>query len=162
MEVSPIGRRPFDLLAISSRAPREFTTWPTQYAPILSVYLDTAPTPISEFTSNKTTRRDHYDQARERAEIKSLDAAEEVVLYNETGEVTEGSLRNIAVYRDGSWVTPPLSSGCLGGIVRAWLLKHGRVKEARIMKEELKEGEWVLTANAVEGNGLGIYKKSRS
>ena len=94
--------------------------------------------------------------------IKSPDVAEEVVLFNENGEVTEGSLRNIAVYRDGSWVTPPLASGCLGGVVRAWMLKHGRVKEAKIMKDELIENEWVLTANGVEGNGLGIFKKSRS
>ncbi|KAF8324312.1 aminotransferase class IV-domain-containing protein [Cantharellus anzutake] len=161
LEVSPIGRRPFDLLNISSRAPREFTTWPTQYAPILDIYLDPVPTPSSNFTSYKTTIRDHYNEARERARINSPSAAVEVILYNEEGKITEGSLRNIAVFRNGSWVTPPLSTGCLGGVVRSWMIKHGRVREAEIMIGELIVGEWVLISNAVEGIGLGLFRGTR-
>lgn len=72
-------------------------------------------------------------------------------------------MRNICVWRDGSWVTPPLAGGCLDGVVRSWMLATGKVKESRIRAEELVDGEWVLTSNAVEGTlnhtRLGSYQK---
>lgn len=44
--------------------------------------------------------------------------ADEVVILNHAGEVTESSVSNIAFVRDGTLVTPPLSAGILGGITR--------------------------------------------
>jgi branched-chain amino acid aminotransferase len=48
--------------------------------------------------------------------------ADEVVILNLAGEVTEAAVSNIAFVRDGRLLTPPLSSGILGGITRALLL----------------------------------------
>ncbi|MDP2137123.1 MAG: aminotransferase class IV [Candidatus Didemnitutus sp.] len=44
--------------------------------------------------------------------------ADEVVLLNLAGEITEASTMNIAFVRDGRVVMPPLSAGILGGITR--------------------------------------------
>ena len=44
--------------------------------------------------------------------------ADEVVILNQAGEVTEAAVSNIAFVRDGVVVTPPLSAGILGGITR--------------------------------------------
>ncbi len=49
--------------------------------------------------------------------------ADEVVILNLAGEVTEAAVSNIAFVRDGRLLTPPLSSGILGGITRALLLE---------------------------------------
>ncbi|KAF9511672.1 hypothetical protein BS47DRAFT_1330805, partial [Hydnum rufescens UP504] len=171
MEVTQIGRRPFDLLGapymtpayLVPLTPNTLMTWPTAYAPIISVFLDTAPTfikALGDSTRHKTTRRDRFDAARERAGITSPGAPEEVMLYNEDNEVIEGSTRNVTVWRDG-WVTPPLSSGCMDGTVRRWMLQSGKVREARITKDELIPGEWVLTCNAVEGCSFGKFFPGR-
>jgi branched-chain amino acid aminotransferase len=48
--------------------------------------------------------------------------ADDVVILNIAGEVTEASVSNIAFVRRGEFVTPPLSSGILGGITRGLLL----------------------------------------
>lgn len=163
MEIAPVKPRPFDLLEASTLKPQhlEETSWPPSIEhaiPILTIYLDTSPTPSSAFTSYKTTNREHYNASRARAGITSLSTPEEVVLYNETGEVTEGSIRNVAFWRAGSWVTPRLESGCLAGTVRRWLLEElgdGCFKEGRIMRDEVVHGEWVLTSNGVEGCSIG-------
>lgn len=48
--------------------------------------------------------------------------AEEVVMTNLAGEITESSVSNIFFVRDGVLYTPPLSAGILAGITRAAIL----------------------------------------
>lgn len=48
--------------------------------------------------------------------------ADDVVILNLAGEVTEAALSNIAFVRRGGFVTPPLAAGILGGITRCLLL----------------------------------------
>jgi branched-subunit amino acid aminotransferase/4-amino-4-deoxychorismate lyase len=47
---------------------------------------------------------------------------DDVVILNFAGEVAEASVSNIAFARDGRLVTPPLSTGILGGITRKLVL----------------------------------------
>lgn len=48
--------------------------------------------------------------------------ADEVLLLNLRGEITEASTSNVAFVRDGVVVTPPLAAGILEGITRGFLL----------------------------------------
>lgn len=48
--------------------------------------------------------------------------ADEVVMLNHAGEVTEAAVSNLAFVRDGGVITPPLTAGILGGITRELLL----------------------------------------
>jgi branched-chain amino acid aminotransferase len=48
--------------------------------------------------------------------------ADDVLILNLEGQVTEASVSIVAFAREGSFVTPPLSAGILGGITRALLL----------------------------------------
>jgi branched-chain amino acid aminotransferase len=48
--------------------------------------------------------------------------ADDVVILNIAGELTEASVSNIAFAKAGVFVTPPLSAGILGGITRALIL----------------------------------------
>jgi branched-chain amino acid aminotransferase len=47
--------------------------------------------------------------------------ADEVVMLNLAGEVTEAAVSNIAFVRDGALIAPPMSAGILGGITRRLL-----------------------------------------
>ncbi|MCO5112371.1 MAG: aminodeoxychorismate synthase component I, partial [Burkholderiaceae bacterium] len=77
-----------------------------------------------EFVRYKTTRREHY------ADFAPAPGVFDTVLWNEAGEITEGTFGNIAMLLDGRWVTPPLSCGLLPGVGRAVALREGRVQEA--------------------------------
>jgi len=48
--------------------------------------------------------------------------ADEVIILNQAGEVTEAAVSNIAFVRDGAVLTPPLTAGILGGITRELVL----------------------------------------
>lgn len=49
--------------------------------------------------------------------------ADEVVMLNLRGEITEASTSNIAFVRDGEIVTPPVAAGILEGITRGFVLR---------------------------------------
>lgn len=120
------------------------------------VYLDTEPSVIGPFTSFKTTSREVYNKARERClPNTNPNNPKEVVLFNHRGEITEGSITNVAFLRDERWVTPPLHSGCLCGVVRHYLLSRGIIKEEQVMRDDLEVGEPVLLFNGVIGVSLG-------
>lgn len=69
--------------------------------------------------------------------------ADEVVMLNESGEVTEAAVMNIAFIRGREVVTPPLEAGILAGITRGVLtgnLQRGadwEVRELPIREEDL-------------------------
>lgn len=119
----------------------------------MPVHLDSSPTPPSLFTSHKTTSRAHYLAARSRAGLASYDS--EVLLWNPAGDVTEGSITNVAFWRAGRWVTPRLDSGGLGGVMRRWLLEQGAWSEGTVRKDDVRSGERVLLSNALRGVVVG-------
>ena len=71
--------------------------------------------------------------------------ADEVVILNSTGELTEAAVSNIAFVRDGEVITPPLASGLLGGITRAILLGEigkrvgCRIREQIVLPAEMDQ-----------------------
>lgn len=121
------------------------------------VYVDRTPVLASPFTSFKTTQRDVYNQAR--AKLPGSAPKEEVVLVNSSGEVMEGSITNIAVRTGGGeWVTPRLTSGCLCGVVRHFLLLKNHVKEGDVLPDSLKVGQEVLLLNGILGVVRGTIR----
>jgi para-aminobenzoate synthetase/4-amino-4-deoxychorismate lyase len=95
---------------------------------------------------HKTTARARYDRVRER-----FPDADDVVLLNTAGNVTETTRANLAVRTDGRWVTPPLSDGLLPGCERAALLQDGTLEEASVRIEDLEHAESVVFLNSVRG-----------
>jgi len=75
-----------------------------------------------------------------------------VILYNEKGEVTETCIANIAIMTPtGSYVTPPLSSGLLGGVMRQKLLEEGVIEERPVTLEDLTRSPSIKLFNSVRG-----------
>ena len=108
-----------------------------------------AKTPVdstSPWLRFKTTRRDTYDGAR-----AAQPDADEVLLWNERGEVTEATSANVVVEMDGSLITPSVDSGLLPGVLRAQLLAQGVVRERRLRRDELHTGQRFFLINALRG-----------
>lgn len=126
----------------------------SQSAQTYRVYLDNKNSVVGPFTSFKTTRRSVYSEARER-KLNDPDDKDprpkEVVLFNARDEATEGSITNIAFKRDGRWITPALTSGCLCGVVRHFLISRGVLHQGNIFRHTIRPGEPVLLFNGVIG-----------
>lgn len=96
------------------------------------------------FLFHKTTHRIIYDEAR-----KKNPSYDDVLLYNEQGELTEFTTGNLVVEKDGILFTPPVSSGLLAGTFRAYLLDMDQVHERVIRIEELKDFTNIYLVNSV-------------
>jgi para-aminobenzoate synthetase/4-amino-4-deoxychorismate lyase len=103
----------------------------------------------SVWLRHKTTNRAFYDAPRQQAHAEL--GVDEVVFLNERDEVTEGSITNLFVERDGMLLTPPLSSGLLPGTLRAELLASGRAKEQVLTLADLEQAEAIWFGNSVRG-----------
>jgi len=62
--------------------------------------------------------------------------ADEVVITNQAGEITEAAVSNIGFVRDGVVVTPSLSAGILAGITRDLLITKVAPKAGVAVREE--------------------------
>lgn len=116
------------------------------------VYINTKSSLISPFTSFKTTKRDVYNEARKI--LPGLKPGqEEVLLFNSQKQLMEGSITNVAIKRktDGKWVTPLLSSGCLCGVTRHYLLRRNYIEEDIIQIKDVSLGDEVLLFNGIMG-----------
>jgi para-aminobenzoate synthetase/4-amino-4-deoxychorismate lyase len=96
------------------------------------------------FLFHKTTRRAVYEAAREGSE-----AFDDVLLYNESGELTEFTIGNLVAEIDGQLATPPLACGALPGTFRAHLMETGQVVERTIHVEQLKDCTKIFRVNSV-------------
>ena len=102
--------------------------------------VDTA----SPFLFHKTTRRALYEDRSNR-----YPDADDVLLINDKGEITESTLANVVVRLDGRWVTPPVESGCLPGVYRSVLLDEGRIHERVVTLDDLGRADHVALINSV-------------
>lgn len=93
---------------------------------------------------HKTTRREIYDAAR-----ASRPDCDEVILWNERGELTEASTANVVLDLDGAWVTPPVTSGLLAGTFRRWLLAAGQIRERILTPADLHAAQRIALINSV-------------
>ncbi len=73
-----------------------------------------------------------YGQAiQARREARSA-GAEEALLLGTGGELCCGATANLLLLIDGTWLTPPLASGCLPGVMRGRALELGLAREATL------------------------------
>lgn len=98
------------------------------------------------FLYHKTTFRGVYDNAR-----AACPGYDDVLLWNEKGEVTESCIANVIVERDGRLLTPPVRCGLLAGIGRSRLLQDGMVGEEILTVGELGRCSRMFLVNSVRG-----------
>jgi 4-amino-4-deoxychorismate lyase len=80
-------------------------------------------------------------QVRREAEQRG---AEDGLMLNTNGTLCCGSSANLVVQRHGEWLTPPISDGCLPGVMRGEALKQGLLKEQSLSAEPQPGDQWLL------------------
>jgi len=113
------------------------------------VRLVVEPEPVdaaSPWLQHKTTRRDAY-----RVRALRHREADDVVLVNQRGELTETTIANLAVRLDGRWWTPPTASGCLPGVERGRLLDLGRLRERVLHVDDLAAADGLAVLSSLRG-----------
>ncbi|KAK3327439.1 putative 4-amino-4-deoxychorismate protein [Cercophora scortea] len=120
----------------------------------------------SEWTHFKTSRRQMYDKARQRAQIKLGDSKEVLMVNDTNGTIMEGSTTTPYFWRHGRWVTPPVSSeydpesgsGGQDGTTRRWALQSGIACEEAIPVDSVVDGEECWLSNGARGFMFGRIK----
>lgn len=87
---------------------------------------------------------------------------DEALLLNSRGDLSEGSLSNVFLVRNGELLTPDLDSGCLPGVARANVLRLAKeceieTREVCIPSHEIFMVDEIFLTNSV----LGICSVSR-
>ena len=101
------------------------------------------------FLFHKTTNRIVYDREFAAAQKRGCD---DVLHFNEKGELTEGAAHNVFIVKDSLWRTPAVACGLLPGIHRAHILKTCRnSREAILGLDDLKSADAVYLCNSVRG-----------
>jgi para-aminobenzoate synthetase / 4-amino-4-deoxychorismate lyase len=122
----------------------DLTPLPADYRVVLAPHA--LPVENDAFVRHKTTNRVIYEDARRLAP-----EADDVLLWNTRGELTESTIANLVVELDGEWVTPPVASGLLPGVCRRELLETGRVRERVILTRDLARCTGFALVNSLRG-----------
>ncbi len=96
------------------------------------------------FLDHKTTQRQVYEVVQQ-----GMPGFEDVLLWNERGEITESCIANVVLEIDGSLLTPPVDSGLLPGTFRAWLLDQGIIHEQTLKIDALERCSKIFLINSV-------------
>ncbi len=135
------------LVAQNGMVRAEATEYGTQPAGPVPVRLASGPVDSSDlFLYHKTTHRVVYNRFRQ-----ELSGAFDVILFNENGELTEGTICNVALRLNGEWYTPPVSCGLLAGVQREVLLRQGTLRERVLLISDLPRAEEIRLMNSVRG-----------
>jgi len=102
--------------------------------------------PRSVWLHHKTTRREIYDAA-----VASRPDCDDVLLWNDRGELTESSVANVIVEVGGQRLTPPLACGVLPGVERARSIAEGRACEAVVRLTDLRPGQRLWLVSSLRG-----------
>lgn len=106
-----------------------------------------APFPIeinSPFLYHKTTERSIYERVKQ-----ACPDTEEVLLWNDRGELTEFCIGNLVIEKNEQAWTPPITSGLLAGTYRAELLATGKLQEKVIQINELATCDRIWLINSM-------------
>ena len=103
--------------------------------------------PASQISACKTFAYGWAVQARREAQ---QGGADEALLLNTAGQLCCATTANLLLLIEGRWLTPPLASGCLPGIMRAQGLAQGWLQEAELWPMDLDRCEAGLLINSLD------------
>jgi para-aminobenzoate synthetase/4-amino-4-deoxychorismate lyase len=95
---------------------------------------------------HKTTRRSVYE-----ARAAAHPDADDVVLTNQHGQVTETTIANLCVRLEGRWWTPPVTAGCLPGVERGRLLDAGALAERELTADDVERAAGLAVVSSLRG-----------
>lgn len=123
---------------------------PLADGPVRLLLSDRAMPSDDPMLAHKTSIRLAYDEGWRRAEAAG---AFDMLFFNDRDELTEGGRSNVFLRKEGRWLTPPLSSGLLPGVMRAVLLEDPAwdAQECVLTRQDLLDAEAICVCNALRG-----------
>ena len=108
---------------------------------------------IDKFSNLKSSNYLPYVMADLWAKENKLD---ETFILNTFDRVCESAIANVFWIKDGVVFTPPLSEGCVAGVMRRYILKNARetgfeIQEKELILSELKDADEIFLTNAIRG-----------
>lgn len=94
---------------------------------------------FSETISGSVHKMFPYDNRFAIIESARDEGFDDSILFNSKNEITETAVSNLAFYIAGTWVTPPITSGLLPGVVRAIAIEECGVAVRPIHISEVPE-----------------------
>ncbi len=98
----------------------------------------------NRFLHHKTTNRAVCESA-----VTAVSDCDDVLLWNERGEITETTIANVVFRIGGELVTPPVSCGLLAGVYRADMIERGLVRERIVFAGDIETAEQTYVINSV-------------
>lgn len=144
---NPNGRYKIRLqLSRNGRVNSEALPLPESDSRILRVALAREPVNSTDrFLYHKTTHRSVYEEA-----LAARPDCDDVILWNERGEITESTIANVVLQKEGQLYTPPVNSGLLPGVFREELLVTVKIRERVIYVEELRQMRKFFLINSAQ------------
>lgn len=94
----------------------------------------------------KTTNALVYAIAAQQAKANKWNDA---LVCNTHGNIIESTIANIFWIKDHKIYTPPLTEGCVAGVMRRYIMEKAAVEEAILTKETLLQADAVFLTNAI-------------
>lgn len=118
----------------------------------IGVYTD-ARKSADTFSSLKTAQFLPYTLAARYARAQHWN---DCLVLNTAGRVADSTIANLFIRKDQRWITPPLSEGPVGGVMRQALLEQlpgfgFEAVEAPLSPEEVEAADEVILTNAIYG-----------
>jgi len=129
---------------------------------VISVY-DEVLKPVNILSNLKTSNALGFILA---AKFRSENGFDECLLLNQYGRIAESIGSNVFVTFGNNIITPPLSEGCIEGIMRQTILKIAeeigyKLFEKPLFERDIMEAEEVFLTNAIKGIHWVLAYKDR-
>lgn len=90
------------------------------------------------------------------ADFAKHEGFDDAFLLHTEGGISEATAANVFVLKNDCWHTPPLSQGCVNGVMRNFILQKFKLqniilKETKLFPQDLKEADEIFLTNAVQG-----------
>lgn len=96
--------------------------------------------------NHKTTNALVYALAAQQAKENKWNDG---LILNSAGNIIETTIANIFWIKDNLIYTPPLSEGCISGVMRRYIMEHTEVVEQLLTPDVLKHADGVFISNAI-------------
>jgi branched-chain amino acid aminotransferase len=101
-----------------------------------------------KFSNLKSANYLPYAMAARYAKENKLN---ECLILNVHDRIADATIANIFLVKDGKLITPPLSEGCVNGVMRRYIIENVRAEESEIAKRDLQEADEIFLSNAISG-----------
>lgn len=114
---------------------------------IIDVYPE-AKKSCDKFSAIKSANYLPYIMASQHAKDNKWDDCLVVNMYD---RIADGTIANIFLIKDQKIITPPLSEGCVNGVMRRYLIEQQEVEETVLTVEDILSADELFFTNAIYG-----------